>query len=99
MQGRKRNNMFSLIRFSYWQACWGRAADMNGDCYPDLFVGGRVIPGRYPETPQSYLLINDGNGHFTDQTQQISSQLRYMGIITDAAWVDMNGDKKPDLIV
>ncbi|HEY6082747.1 MAG TPA: VCBS repeat-containing protein, partial [Chitinophagaceae bacterium] len=35
-----------------------RVADVNGDGYPDLFVGGRVIPGRYPETPESYLLIN-----------------------------------------
>ncbi len=76
-----------------------RVADINGDGYPDLFIGGRVIPGRYPESPQSYLLINDGKGHFTDQTRQIAPQLQYIGMVTDAAWVDMNGDKKPDLVV
>ena len=76
-----------------------RVADINGDGYPDLFIGGRVIPGRYPETPQSCVLINDGKGHFTDQTLQIAPQLQYIGMVTDAAWVDMNGDNKPDLIV
>ncbi len=76
-----------------------RAADINGDGHPDLFVGGRVIPGRYPETPQSYLLINDGRGRFTDQTKTIASSLQHLGMVTDAAWIDMNGDKKNDLVL
>ncbi len=76
-----------------------KTADINGDGYPDLFVGGRVIPGRYPETPRSYLLINDGKGHFSDQTGQFNPSMKNSGMVTDAAWVDMNGDKRPDLIV
>ncbi|MCR8557771.1 VCBS repeat-containing protein [Mucilaginibacter sp. BJC16-A38] len=76
-----------------------KAADINGDGYPDLFVGGRVVPGRYPETPESYILINDGKGHFTDQTAKYNPALKNIGMVTDAAWVDMNGDKKPDLVV
>ncbi|MEJ7684144.1 MAG: FG-GAP-like repeat-containing protein [Segetibacter sp.] len=50
-----------------------RVNDINGDGHPDLFVGGRVIPGRYPETPQSYMLINDGKARFTDQTTSDSA--------------------------
>ncbi|RFZ84400.1 RNA-binding protein [Mucilaginibacter terrenus] len=76
-----------------------KAADINGDGKIDLFVGGRVIPGRYPETPQSYLLINDGKGNFSDKTAPLAPALQHIGMVTDAAWADMNGDKTPDLVV
>lgn len=76
-----------------------KAADINGDGFADLFVGGRVVPGRYPETPESIILINDGKGHFTDATAKYNPALKTIGMVTDAAWVDLNGDKKPDLIL
>jgi len=76
-----------------------KVADLNGDGHPDLFVGGRVVPGNYPETPESYILINDGKGHFTNQTQQWAPQLQHIGMVTGAAFVDMNGDHKPDLVL
>jgi len=28
--------------------------DINADGSADIFVGGRVVPGRYPEAPKSY---------------------------------------------
>jgi len=76
-----------------------KVADINGDGFPDLFVGGRVVPGRYPEAPQSYILMNDGKGNFIDETLKRNAAIKNMGMVTDAAWVDMNGDKKPDLVV
>jgi hypothetical protein len=76
-----------------------KVADINGDGKPDLFAGGRVIPGRYPETPRSYLLINDGSARFTDHTKAYSPELERIGMVTDASWTDLNGDNKPDLIV
>lgn len=76
-----------------------RTADINGDGFSDLFVGGRVIPGRYPETPRSSILIGNGKGGFTDQTARYNSALQNLGMVTDAVWADMNQDGKPDLVV
>ncbi|MDE3125704.1 MAG: VCBS repeat-containing protein, partial [Bacteroidota bacterium] len=73
-----------------------KVSDIDGDGDLDVFIGGRVIPGKYPQTPNSYLLLNDGTGHFTDATPPI---LKSIGMVTDAAWVDINDDKMPDLIV
>ena len=63
-----------------------RVSDFNSDGKPDLFVGGRVIPGRYPEPPRSYILINDGSGKFSDQTAKIAPALERLGMVTDAAF-------------
>ncbi|WP_044129375.1 VCBS repeat-containing protein [Rudanella lutea] len=79
-----------------------RVADVNNDGRPDLFVGGRVVPGRYPETPRSFLLINAGDGaspRFVDQTKQMAPLLEKIGMVTDAAWADLNGDRTPELVL
>ncbi|MGZ4010854.1 MAG: VCBS repeat-containing protein [Flavisolibacter sp.] len=75
------------------------AADFDGDGDLDLFVGGRVVPGMYPQTPESYLLQNDGTGKFTNITASRAPNLRYVGMVTDAKWFDYNKDGKPDLFV
>jgi len=76
-----------------------RATDFNGDGFTDLFVGGRAVPGRYPELPQSYLLINDGKAHFTEQIATLAPALQKVGMVTDAAWIDLNNDNKKELVV
>ena len=73
--------------------------DINSDGSPDIFVGGRVVPGRYPEIPRSYILINDGKGNFSDQTEKICPELSKLGMITDAAFIDLDVDKKNELVV
>jgi hypothetical protein len=75
-----------------------RAGDFSGDGKPDLFIGGRLSPRSYPAPTRSYLLRNDGD-HFTDVTEQIAPELAHPGgMVTDAVWVDFDGDKKLDLI-
>jgi len=76
-----------------------RAGDFNGDGKPDLFIGGRNSGSRYPESPKSFLLINDGKGHFSDQIKKIAPDLEYIGMVTDAAVLDLDNDRKQDLVV
>lgn len=73
--------------------------DIDSDGDLDIFVGGRVIPGQYPLTPRSYLLLNDGTGQFTDATNQIAPDLAFPGMITGARWIDIDGDSQKDLII
>ncbi|NNE75737.1 MAG: VCBS repeat-containing protein, partial [Pricia sp.] len=76
-----------------------KASDLDSDGDLDLFVGGRLVPGQYPTTPRSYVLENDGTGHFTDITASINPALEYPGMVTDAIWSDFTGDGKDDLII
>jgi hypothetical protein len=76
-----------------------RAADIDNDGDLDLFVGSRVVPGRYPESPESLLLMNDGKGEFSKASEEISAALAKLGMVTDAAWFDADRDGKKDLIV
>jgi hypothetical protein len=75
------------------------ASDINRDGWPDLFVGGYVVPGRYPEQPRSYVLLNDRRGHFEDRTAEVAPDLEHIGMVTDAVWHDLNGDGTEELIV
>ncbi|MBD1393375.1 VCBS repeat-containing protein [Mucilaginibacter glaciei] len=72
-----------------------KPCDYDGDGDIDLFVGGRVIPGQYPLAPESYLLVNDGKGVFTKVAVPFSA----IGMVTDAQWIDLNGDKRKDLVI
>lgn len=73
--------------------------DFEGDGDIDLFIGGRVIPGKYPKSPGSTLLINDGKGSFTDGALIHGAALKELGMVTDAKWGDVNQDGKNELIV
>jgi hypothetical protein len=70
--------------------------DMDGDA--DLFIPSRLVPGKYPELPKHALLINDGKGYFTNEINNIAPGLNEAGLLTDAKWLDLNGDGQNELI-
>ncbi|WP_044239323.1 VCBS repeat-containing protein [Flexithrix dorotheae] len=79
------------------------ASDFDHDGDLDLFVGGRIIPGKYPFPPSSLILRNEGgkNGQlkFTDVTMEVAPVLKDFGLVTSAEWADFDGDGQIDLIV
>ncbi|MFI5192771.1 MAG: VCBS repeat-containing protein [Chitinophagales bacterium] len=79
-----------------------RAADIDHDGLPDLFVGGRIQPGLFPEAPESFILKNKsvrGKIRFEKDISQTDSLLVHPGMVTDALWLDLNKDGWEDLIV
>jgi hypothetical protein len=75
-----------------------KAADFDNDGDFDLFLGGRMIPGNYPHSPDSYLLRNT-NGKLEDITTEYAPALKALGMVTDATWSDFDLDGDLDLIV
>ncbi len=72
-------------------------ADIDGDGELDLFVGGRVIAGRYPE-PASSLMFRNHGGQFAPDEEN-SRRLAKLGLVSGAVFSDLDGDGDPDLIL
>ncbi len=72
-------------------------ADIDGDGTLDLFVGGRVIPGQYPE-PGASLLFRGAQGRFV-LDEDNSKKLSRVGLVSAAIFSDLNGDGFPELIL
>lgn len=75
-----------------------KSCDYDKDGDMDLFVGGRAVPGKYPYAERSYILQNNG-GKFEEVTLDIAPDLERPGLVTDALWVDLDGDSKEELVV
>ncbi|WP_106792488.1 VCBS repeat-containing protein [Aquimarina sp. Aq78] len=75
-----------------------RVTDINKDGYPDLFIGGRHKPHQYPSATSSYVLMND-KGKYIDVTEKNASELKDIGMVTDATWTDYDTDGDFDLLV
>jgi len=74
------------------------AADFDLDGDMDLFIGSRMVSGSYGYNPASYLYVNDGTGNFKNYTKRYLPK-NELGMITDAVWADVDGDKYPELLV
>ncbi len=79
------------------------SSDFDNDGDLDLFVGGRIVPGKYPFPAKSHILRNDGgkdeNIKFVDITNETLPEINEAGMVTSAVWDDFNQDGKIDLII
>ncbi len=73
--------------------------DFNKDGFIDLFVGARNYPFVYGMNPTSFLFQNDGKGHFIDIAPSKVPAISNIGMVTDAKWVDIDGDQSSDLVI
>jgi hypothetical protein len=72
-------------------------ADVDGDGDLDLFVGGRSIPGRYPEPATSILFRND-QGQFKPDPAHLGT-FAQVGMVSACVFSDLDADGSPDLIL
>ncbi|MEN9281908.1 MAG: hypothetical protein RL594_843 [Bacteroidota bacterium] len=73
-------------------------ADIDRDGDQDVFVGGHIVPGKFPSSARSTLYRNE-RGQLRDVTDEVAPGLANVGMITSAAWVDIDQDADPDLVV
>jgi hypothetical protein len=73
------------------------AADYDADGALDLFVGGRLRPGRYPAPASSRLYRRQGGKLLADEAN--STLLKEVGLVSGATWSDLDGDGYAELIL
>ena len=72
--------------------------DFDNDGWKDVFLGSLVVPWNYGLAPKSYLLKNDGGRTFIDVSRHLPNN-GVLGMINDAAWIDLNGNGKKSLVL
>ncbi|WP_299126791.1 VCBS repeat-containing protein [uncultured Winogradskyella sp.] len=91
----KSNNSLPDIRESSQVV---KYSDIDNDGDYDLFVGTRLIAGKYTYPATSYILINNG-GVFKKATNAIAPSLQHIGMVTDAVFTDLDTDGDDDLMI
>ena len=75
-----------------------KSSDIDNDGDLDLFVGTRMVPGKYILPASSYILLNE-NGKLKQASEEIAPSLNNLGMVTDAVFSDIDKDNDEDLII
>jgi len=75
------------------------SSDIDGDGDLDLFTGARMIPFLFGAPANGVILLNDGQGNFSFASESMMADFREIGMITDAVFTDIDGDKNEDLLI
>ena len=73
-------------------------ADVDGDGDLDLFVGGRVVPGKYPQPATSHLYLNHAPQKQFARHRASAPLLKDLGMVSGAVFTDLTGDGFPELV-
>jgi hypothetical protein len=90
-----------LVPAGEWRAPFSTGpvavGDYDGDGDLDVFVGGRFVPGRYPEPADSRLYRNE-HGQLTPDpaAERLFARL---GLVAGAVWADVDQDGQADLVL
>lgn len=75
-----------------------KTSDVDNDGDLDLFIGTRLISGKYGFPASSYILLNN-NGIFKKAPNTTTEDLSEIGMVTDAVFSDIDQDNDEDLIL
>ena len=71
--------------------------DADGD--QDLIIGQRAVPFGYGIPVGLQFWQNDGKGNFTNNSTVWEETFASLGMLTDGALADLDGDSKPELVL
>ena len=91
------NSLSTISSFESTSTISSYDFDRDGD--KDLFLGTRLNPGAYGTKTRSYLLENNGEGVFKDISEKYLGDARFMGMVTDSEFIDIDNDNTKELVV